>query len=194
MQLRARAPVLDRRHLRHRLDDLQQSSERITLAAGEGVLKGDDRKPRRAGDTPEVLDRHFGTLSHREGPGRENEQGARAALGRHPRDARSLEAAFGVYAVHDREPRADLVFRDRQDAALLVERAGSDLGRVRVDGDCGETFHRGNIAQMRAEGRLVDRQVLVERQEHSRDHALGNPLRVARHSDSFTRPGYCNRG
>src|SRR5207247_10029189 len=105
---------LDGARMRHRLDDLQQSAERITLAAGKAVLKGDDRKPRRAGDTPEMLHRHFGTLSHREGPWRENEQGARAALARNPGDARRLEAAFGVHAVHDREPRADLLFRDRE--------------------------------------------------------------------------------
>ena len=51
---------------------------------------------------------------------------------------------------------------------------------MRVDGDGGQAFDRRDVAQMLAEACLVDRQIVVERQQHRRNHAVGNislPLR-----------------
>src|SRR5437899_10273750 len=56
---RGLSPVLDRRHLRHCLDDLQQGRERIALAACQRVLEGDARKGSALADAAHVLDRHL---------------------------------------------------------------------------------------------------------------------------------------
>ena len=76
---------------------------------------------------------------------------------------------------------ADLVLRDVEHAPLLLERAGADLGRMRVDGDGGKAFDRGDVAQMLAEARFVDRKIVLERQQHRRDYALGDIVRVPWH-------------
>ena len=69
---------------------------------------------------------------------------------------------------------ADLVLRDLQHAALLLEGAGGDLGGMRVDGDGGDAAGGGHVAQVLAEARLVDGQVRIEGQQHGRDDAVGN--------------------
>jgi hypothetical protein len=104
--------------------------------------------------------------------GNTSRQDEPAALGR-ARDARRLQAAVGVDAVHDRQPRADLVHRDLEDLLLLLERARGDLGRVRVDGDRRQPAHGGDIAQVLAIGLLVDGEVGVKRQQAGGDDALG---------------------
>src|SRR6266705_3479095 len=114
-----------------------------------------------------MLDRHLRALAHGEGPRREDEQRRGAAL--------------GIDAVHDRKPPADLVSRDLEHAPLLVERARGDLGRMRVDGDRGQPLRRRDFGEMRAERRLVDGKIVVERQEHRGDDALGNPVHVSGH-------------
>ena len=55
---------------------------------------------------------------------------------------------------------------------------------MRVDCDGGQALHRGDIAQMGAEARLVDREIVVERQQHGRDDALGYEIRMAAHVSS----------
>ena len=70
---------------------------------------------------------------------------------------------------------------DVEHALLLVERAGCHLGRVRVDGDGREALGRGHVAQVLAEARLVDRQVVVERQEDGRNDAVRDVALVAGH-------------
>src|SRR5262249_36235448 len=63
----------------------------------------------------------------------------------------------------------------------LVEAAGGDLGRMRVDGDGGKALRRRDVAQMTAEALLVDREIVVERQQHGRDDAVGDELGVTGH-------------
>jgi len=72
----------------------------------------------------------------------------------------------------DKEPAALLI----EHPVLLIEGAGCDLSRVRVDSDGCQPFGRGDVAQMRAEGRLVDRQVLVERQQNGGNDAARDVL------------------
>ncbi len=52
---------------------------------------------------------------------------------------------------------------------------------MRVDGDGGEALDRGDVAQMLAEARFVDRKIVLERQQHRRDYALGDIVRVPWH-------------
>ena len=106
---------------------------------------------------------------------------------RHARDPRRLEAAVGPDAVDERQPLADLVLGDVEHAPLLVEAAGGDLGRMRVDGDGGDALGRRHVAQVRAEALLVDREILVERQQHGRDDAVRNIGGVTGHLSS---PGF----
>ncbi len=95
--------------------------------------------------------------------------------------ARGLDAAVGPDTVDDRQAGADLVLGDVEHALLLVEGAGGDFGRMRVDGDGGKTFDRRHIAQMLAEIRLVDRKIVLERQQHRRDDAVGDVAFMAGH-------------
>jgi hypothetical protein len=71
-----------------------------------------------------MLDRHRRRLPEREGRGRKHQERGRAALLRHAGNTRGFKAAVGPYAVDDRQPTADLVLRDVEDTALLVEGAG----------------------------------------------------------------------
>src|SRR5262249_32671437 len=89
--------------------------------------------------------------------------------------------AVGPDAVDQRDAVADLVLRDVEHAPLLVEAAGGDLGRMRVDGDRGEALGRRDVAQVTAEALLVDREIVVERQQHGRDDAMGNEVGVTGH-------------
>src|SRR4051794_8665165 len=83
--------------------------------------------------------------------------------------------------MNDRQLAADFLSGDVHDAALLVRGAGGDFSGVGVDRDCRQSLHRAHIAQMSAEIRLVDRQILVERQQHRRNHALGYEIAMAAH-------------
>src|SRR5262249_55906736 len=82
---------------------------------------------------------------------------------------------------------ANLVLGDGENAPLLLEGAGCDFGRVGIDRDRGDAGRRGHVAQMLAEGRLVDLQVLVERQQHGRNDAVGNVGLVSRHASPRSR-------
>ena len=115
-----------------------------------------------------------GDLAERERRRRKHQQRRRAALRRHAGEPRGLDAAVGPDAVDQRQPGADLVLRDVEHALLLVEGAGGDFGRMRVDGDGGQAFDRRHVAQVLAEVRLVDRQIVVERQQHGRNDAVRN--------------------
>ena len=92
-----------------------------------------------------------GVLPERERRRRKHQQRRCAALRRHLGEPRRLDAAVGPDAVDDRQPGADLVLRDVEHALLLVEGAGGDFGRMRVDGDGREALDRGDVAQMLAE-------------------------------------------
>ena len=113
-----------------------------------------------------------GVLPERERRRRKHQQRRSATLLRHACDTRRLEAAVGPDAVDQRQPAADLVLRDVEHALLLVEGAGGDLGRMRIDGDGRQPFDRGDVAQMLAEVRFVDRQIVLERQQHRRNDAV----------------------
>ena len=101
-------------------------------------------------------------------------------------DARRFEAAVGPDAVDDRQLAADLVLRDLEHAPLLVEGAGGDLGRMRVDGDRRDARRRRHVAQVLAEALLVDREVVVERQQHRRDDAVRDVGGVTGHGGLLT--------
>src|SRR5579863_7662704 len=119
-----------------------------------------------------MLDRHGRGLPEREWRRWEYQQCRGAALLRHARDARGFEAAVGPYPVNDRQPATDLVLGDVEDAALFLQAAGGDLGRVSIDGNGGEPFGRSDVAQMLAEALFVDRQVVCERQNDGRNDAV----------------------
>ena len=55
---------------------------------------------------------------------------------------------------------------------------------MRVDRDRRQSLHRGDVAQVSAEARLVDREIVVERQQHRRDHTLRHEIRMAAHVSS----------
>ena len=165
-------PVLDGADRGHLLAQLQQRFLRIALAGGERILEGDQRQVGGIGDALEMRERHLPRLAERERRRREHQQRRGAAVRRHAREPRGFEAAVGPDAVDDRQPGPDLVLRDVEHAALLVEAAGGDLGRMRVDGDGRQAFDRRHVAQMLAEARLVDGEIVVERQQHRRDHAV----------------------
>ena len=61
---------------------------------------------------------------------------------------------------------------DVEHRALFVERARGDFGRVGVDGDGRDAVGRRDVAQMLAERRLIDCEIVVERQEHGRTDAV----------------------
>ena len=52
---------------------------------------------------------------------------------------------------------------------------------MRVDGDGRQSLGRGHVAQVLAEARLVDRQVVEERQQYGRDHAMRDIVLVTGH-------------
>jgi hypothetical protein len=83
-----------------------------------------------------------------------------------------LEAAVRPDPIDEWQPRTDLVACDFQHPALFVERARGDFGRVGVDGDGRDAVGRRNVAQMLAERRLIDCEIVVERQEHGRTDAV----------------------
>jgi hypothetical protein len=114
------------------------------------------------------------------------QQRRRAAGRRHASDTRGLDAAVGPDAVDDRQFRTDFILRNVEDAALLVEGAGRNFSRMGVDGDRGQALDGGDIAQMLAEVDLVDRQVVLERQQHRRNDAVGDVIYVPGHG--FLRP------
>lgn len=67
----------------------------------------------------------------------------------------------------------DLVGHHVQCAALLVEREPRDLLRDAVDAQRGNAADRRQVADMRAQGLLVDGKVFVERHQRRGDHARG---------------------
>ena len=103
---------------------------------------------------------------------------------RHAGETSGFNAPVGPDAIDQRKPSADLVLRDLEHTSLLVEGARSDLRRVRVDRNRRQAFHRRHIAQVLAEARLVDCKIIIERQQHGRNYAVGNIRRVTRHSPS----------
>jgi hypothetical protein len=98
-----------------------------------------------------MLDRHRRRLPERERRRRKHQKRGGAARFRHPGDPRGFKAAVGPYAVHDRQPAADLVLRYVEDTALFVEGAGGNLGRMSVDGDGRKAWRRCHVAQVLAE-------------------------------------------
>ena len=135
-----------------------------------------------------MRERHRRRLAEREGRRRKHQQRRGAALGRHARDPCRLDAAVGPDAVDQRQPVADLVLRDGEHAALLVEAAGGDLGRMGIDRDGRYALDGGHVAQVAAEALVVDRKIFVERQQHGRDDAVGNIIRVTWHGGLLRRP------
>src|SRR5207244_1655743 len=111
-------------------------------------------------------------------------QGRSATLRRHACETRGLDAAVGPNAVDQRKAGANLVLRNIQHTLLFVEGAGSNLSRMRVNRNRGEALDRRDIAQVPAEARFVDREIVLERQEHRRNYALGYIGRVPWHRPS----------
>jgi len=74
-----------------------------------------------------------------------------------------------------------LAYAPAADPALLVEGARRDLGRMRVDGDARKALHRRDVAQVAAEVLLVDREIVMERQQHRRDDAVRDEGLVTGH-------------
>ncbi len=90
---------------------------------------------------------------------------------RPPGDPRRLEAAVRPDSVHDGQAVAHFLGGNLHHPALLLEGAGRHLGRMGIHGDGCEALGRSDIAQMGAEALLVDRKVVLERQQHRRDDA-----------------------
>ena len=174
-------PVLDGADGRHLVAHLQKRVARIALPGRQRILEHDQRQARRVGDAPEMLDRHRGRLPERERRRRKYQQRRRAAVFRHAGDARGLQTAVGPDAVDDRQLAADLILRDGEYPALLVEGTGGDLRRMSVDRDGGEALDRRDILQVLAETLLVDRQVVVERQDDGRNDAMRHEMGMTRH-------------
>jgi hypothetical protein len=128
-----------------------------------------------------MRERHLRRLAKGERRRREHQERGRAALRRHARKARRLEAAVGPDAVDQRQLGPDLVLRDVEHAALVVETARADLGRVRVDGDGREAFDGGHVSKMLAEAPLVDGEIGIKWQQHRRDHAVRDIVHVPGH-------------
>ena len=177
-------PVLDGADGRHLVEQPLQRRRRIALARGQRILKYDQRQIGRIADGLEMGQHHPGRLAKGEGRRREHQQRRSAAGLGLPRDPRRLQAAVRPDAVNDRQFAADFLARDLHDATLFVARARGDLGRVRVDRDRRQSLHRGDVAQMSAEARLVDREIVVQRQQDGRDHTLGHEIRMAAHVSS----------
>ena len=95
------------------------------------------------------------------------------------RAASRLPSAQMPLTIGSRPPISSL--RDLEHAALLVEAAGGDLGRMGIDGDGREALGRRDVAQMLAEALLVDRQVVLERQQDGRNDAVRHIMGVAGH-------------
>jgi hypothetical protein len=100
------------------------------------------------------------------------------------RAIRRLQAAVGPDAVNDRQSVTCFLSSDFHDAPLFFAGARGDLGRVRVDRDRRKPLHRRDVAQMRPETGLVDREILVERQQHRRYHTLRHEIGMAAHLSS----------
>src|SRR5713226_9671831 len=67
---------------------------------------------------------------------------------------------------------------------LLVLGAGGYLSRVGIDRDRRQSLHRPDVAQVSSEARLVDRQILVKRQQHRWNHTLWYEIGMAAHVSS----------
>ena len=52
---------------------------------------------------------------------------------------------------------------------------------MRIHGDGRKAVRRGDVAQMGAEALLVDGEIVVERQQHRRDDAMGQVMGVTGH-------------
>jgi hypothetical protein len=158
-------PVLDGADGRHLLAEPQQRLLRIALAGRQRILEHDERQVGRVGDALEMRERHRGRLPEREGCRRKHQERGGAAVSRHARDARGLHAAVRPDAIHQGQAVADLVLGDIEHAALLVDAAGGDFGRMRVDGDRGDALDPRDVAQMLSESRLVDGEIGIEGQQ-----------------------------
>jgi len=104
-----------------------------------------------------------------------------AALRRHACKPRRLDAAVGPDAIDQRQFGADLLLRNLEYTPLFVEGARADLRRMRVNGNRRKPFDRRHVAQMLAEALFVDREIVVEGQQHRRDYAVRDVVRVPWH-------------
>ena len=104
MLLNVVAPILDRTYGRHRVTYFEQRIEWVSLAAGERVLKEDDRQVGCIGDKPEMLQRYFGTRLSAETEwvwGKHQQRRCATPLS-HFRETGRLEATVGINAIDDR--------------------------------------------------------------------------------------------
>src|SRR5262249_61557799 len=90
-----------------------------------------------------------------------------------------LDAPVSPYAVDERQPAADFVLRDFEHAALFVEVARGDLGRMGVYRNGRKAFGGGNVGEMLAEALFIDRQVIGEWQQDGGDHAVRGVMGMA---------------
>ena len=83
--------------------------------------------------------------------------------------------------MNNRQRAADFLAGNLHHATLLVLGAGSDLGRVRIDRDRGQALHHPHVAQVSAKARLINRKILVKRQQHRRYHTSWYEMSAAAH-------------
>ena len=130
-------------------------------------------------------------LPQRERRRREHQQGGCAALRRHAGDARRLEAAVGPDAVDDRQPSPI------SSCAISSTRRCSSKVQEATSVECALTVmaempaRRRHVAQVLAEARLVDRKVVMERQEDGGDDAVRDVGLVTRHRSSLLQANPC---
>ncbi len=179
----ARRPVLDGANGRNFVEQPGQRRRGVTLTGRKRVLKDDQRQIGGRRDRLEMCDRHVRALAERERRRRKHQKRRRSAGLRPFRNPGRLEAAVRPDPVDQRQPVADLLAGDLQHAALLIGRARGHLGRMRIDRERRQALDRRDVPQMAAETRLVDRQIVMERQQHRGDHSLGNKVFKASHGD-----------
>ena len=74
-------------------------------------------------------------------------------------------------------------------AALLIKGTRGDFRGMGVDRDRRHALYRRQVAQVRAIGDLVDREILIEGKQRGRDNAVRNVFAVTWHSTSPKRSG-----
>src|SRR5438094_693800 len=185
-------PVLHADHV-WKLGQPRQRLGRVADARRRREFEDDDRDVRLLGDLAEVTDDHVRLelgAPHEERR-REDQHGGGAESFGVARQLNGLRRAVRVDAGHDRAGRADLVERHRERPLPLVAAQRRDLGGMAVGDDAGDAAGVGEPAQMRAVGRLVDREVGPEGQDvgghHTRErhHAVTS---LAMSLEDTTRP------
>src|SRR6516162_2114306 len=105
-------PVLDGADGRYFLTQLQQRVLRIALPGCERILKDNQRQVGGVSDALEMSERHLRRLPKGERRWRKHQKRGGAALSRHARKPRRLDATVGPDAIDQRQFGADLFLRN----------------------------------------------------------------------------------